>query len=101
MKLTATQIDRIQEVTGVEPVPEQFPPMEELVDFFGDHTFYLSHEGLVIWEWLEGPEADGQPVIAVILAGWTDEEHSTLAPQRPAATDFVIKLAPKPDGSFA
>jgi len=94
VKLDINQIGQIESLMGVNPMPEDHPVVKDLNSAFGEHTFYLSEEGLVIWEWLEGPETDGQPVVAVILAGWVDEEKSSLTPHPPKVTELIIPLAP-------
>ena len=94
MKLDINQIGRIESLMGVLPMPDDHPVVGDLNSAFGEHTYYLSEEGLVIWEWLEGPETDGSPVVAVILAGWTDEERSSLSSHQPKVTELIIPLAP-------
>jgi hypothetical protein len=94
VKLDINQIGQIESLMGVKPMPDDHPVVEDLNTAFGEHTFYLSEEGLVIWEWLEGPETDGLPIVAVILAGWTDEEKSSLASHQPRVTELIIPLAP-------
>ncbi|MGF1640366.1 MAG: hypothetical protein ACFCUO_05405 [Rhodospirillales bacterium] len=96
MKLDSSQIDQIEVLIGVQPMPENHPVIDDLTAAFGEHTFYLSEEGLVIWEWLEGPDTDGQPVVAVVLAAWIDDEKSSLQTHQPKVTEFVIPLAPIP-----
>jgi hypothetical protein len=94
VKLDINQIGQIESIIGVQPMPDDHPVVGELSAAFGEHTFYLSEEGLVIWEWLEGPQTDEQPVVAVMLAGWSDEEKSSLASHQPRVTDLIIPLAP-------
>lgn len=97
MKLTDPQIGAIEKTTGVGPLPADIPFMPQLIDAFGEHTFYLSDQGLIIWEWLDGPETEGQPVVAVKLAGWADDDKTTLSPQSPEVTEMVLNLVPRPD----
>ena len=101
MKLTDPQIGEIEKATGVGPLPADIPFMPQLVEAFGDHTFYLSDQGLIVWEWLDGPEAEGLPVVAVKLAGWSDADKTSLSPQAPEVTEMVLSLAPQPDGGEA
>ncbi len=94
MKLDINQIGRIESLMGINPMPDDHPGMEDFSAAFGEHTFYLSEEGLVIWEWLEGPETDGLPIVAVILAGWVDEKKSSLTSHQPRITEIILPLAP-------
>lgn len=92
MKLSGEQVGTIRTGVGAEPIPETHTVMSDLVSVFGEHTFYLDQSGLVIWEWLYGPEAEKQPVVAVKVAGWSDETKTTLEPHEPEVTDTVVEL---------
>ncbi len=93
MKLDSDQVGTIRHGVGADPIPNAHAVMPDLVSAFGEHTFYLDQAGLVVWEWLYGPEADNQPVVAVKLAGWADENKTTLEPHDPEVTDTVVDLA--------
>lgn len=92
MKLNGEQVGTIREGVGADPIPEAHAVVPDLVSAFGEHTFYLDQSGLVIWEWLHGPQAEKQPVVAVKLAGWVDDSKTTLQPHEPQVTDTVIEL---------
>ncbi|MDX1710451.1 MAG: hypothetical protein R3316_04870 [Rhodovibrionaceae bacterium] len=97
MKFDDTQISTMQDQTGLQPIPDDNPAMEQLKQAFGEHTFYLDEQGLYVWEWIEGPEADGQPVTAVQIATWADEDKTALQPTEPQVVDAVVKLDPDAD----
>lgn len=92
MKLDSDQVGTIRSGVGADPIPDAHAVMPDLVSAFGEHTFYLDQAGLVVWEWLYGPEAEKQPVVAVKLAGWADEKKTTLEPHKPEVTDTVVEL---------
>lgn len=93
MKLSEPQIEKIQATFGVIPIDDGAGVMDELKSVFGDHTFYLTQDGLIIWEYVEGPETDGQPAIALQIAAWTGEEKKDLTVHDPKATDVVVSLS--------
>ena len=94
MKLNTKQIEQVQTQVGVDPIPEDNPATQNLKDHFGDHTFYLDQNGLHVWEWVDGPESEGQPVTAMRVASWTDEEKKALAPHEPVASGTIVELHP-------
>lgn len=93
MRLNVQQIDHIRGELGADPIPEEHRVMRELVAVFGEHTFYLDEGGLVVWEWVEGPQAKRQPVVAVKLARWIDDDKTSLAVHDPVVTDMIVNLA--------
>ena len=92
MKLSARQIEQVQEQIGVEPIPEDSPAQQQLKDHFGDHTFYVDARGLHIWEDLEPSGAPTQAVTAVQVARWTDEEKTALAPHAPQPGNAMVEV---------
>ncbi len=101
MKLTAKQIENVEQNTGLQPIPEDNPAMSQLKENFGDHTFYLDERGLYV---LEAPtQSDGEAkagteeeshATAVQVASWADDQKTALQPHEPVATDAVVKLSP-------
>ena len=63
---------------------------------FGDHTFFLDAEGLLIIE-QAGHQIRGAPAGKVVNSQLERRKSSSLAPHEPEVTDVVVKLAP--DGS--
>ena len=55
MKLTAAQIEQVRNQIEAERVLEEGPLFAEIVDEFGDHTFYLDFDGLYVLELGEDP----------------------------------------------
>ena len=98
MKLSDNQVKAVEEQTGLQPIPEDNPAMDQLKENFGDHTFYVDDRGLYI---LETPQDDAQQAqaTAVQVAQWTDENRNALQAHEPQATDAVFSLQPQGDGA--
>lgn len=93
MKLSEAQVQAVEEQTGLQPIPEDNPAMQQLKDNFGDHTFYVDERGLYV---LETPAEDNQEThaTAVQVASWADESCTALQAHEPMATEAVFKLTP-------
>jgi len=91
MKLTADLVDRTLSQLPVEAIPENHPAISQLSRVFGEHTFFLDDDGLLILEPAE-TAGDGAPTGQVIkLASW-NEAHTTLAPHDPERTDILVEF---------
>ena len=99
MRLTTQQIADVERQTGAEPIAENNPAMEQLKDYFGDHTFYADAEGLKIFEPVEeADDSEAQLATVVQLAAWADDDKTALVPHRPVVRDVVVDLGtPAPD----
>ena len=73
-------------------VPETHPANLSLCETFGDHTFFLDSEGLVIAEPSEG-ESETELARVVKLAAWADDERTELSPQPREDTGLLIVLS--------
>ena len=93
MKLSIDQIKQIHEKKGITPLPEDYSPMSELIRAFGDHTFYLTADGLHLWENIDVAGAEGEVIIAVEIASWANDGKSDLALHTPQLTEVTVKLA--------
>lgn len=87
MKLTEAQAERIKSQFGAEPLPTDEPAVDQLKDAFGEHTFYLDANGLIIFEPVEEQPESAR---AVVVAVWTDEKKEQLAGVQPQETATVI-----------
>ncbi len=93
MKLSTQQIDQIEERIGAQPIPEDNPVMPHLHSSFGEHTYYLSDDGLIVWEALDSKEGDtGVNICPVQLASWVDDDKTQMAPHEPRPIDAVLTL---------
>lgn len=92
MKLSTEQIKQIGDKKGIDPLPDDYPPLSELRKILGDHTFYLTADGLHIWEYADITGAEGQLIVALEVASWADNEKSDIAVHKPIMTEIVIML---------
>jgi hypothetical protein len=92
MKLTAALVDHALSQFDAQPIPQDHPVVPRLANTFGDHTFFLNDEGLLIIERAD-QLSDGTVGKIVKLASWSDADHNTLAPHRPEETDVLVGLA--------
>ena len=101
MKLSADQIKQIHDKKGMDPLPENYPPMSDLMKAFGHHTFYLTADGLRKWEYIEDSGAEEQVIIAVEIASWVGDEKSNLALHIPRLTEVTVRFAGGPVANVA
>jgi hypothetical protein len=92
MKLTSTQIEQTLGQFEAEPIPEDHPMVPQLNEVFGEHTYFLTSDGLIILE----PAGIGRSRVhsakVVNLGGWSDAAPSALELHEPETTDVVVKL---------
>ena len=50
MKLTSTQIEQTLDQFEAEPIPENHPMVPQLNEVFGEHTYFVNSDGLIILE---------------------------------------------------
>lgn len=96
MKLTAAVISRVEEQREIQILPDEHPVMPQLVEAFGEHTFFLDAAGLNIVE--PDPSSDGSNGVVIKLAAW-NEERTELQAHEPEEQPFTVDLssgAPKP-----
>lgn len=92
MRLTNDLVERTVNQFDARTIPDTHPAIPQLNDMFGDHTFFLDHNGLHIVEPAE-PDGSGVPAGKVVkVASWSDANHTSLAPHRPEVTDIVIEF---------
>jgi hypothetical protein len=99
VKQTLDQLEEQNTFEDVYAIPEDNPTAARLTEVFGDHTFFVDRDGLHIVEALETQGERGPVGKVVKLARWKDKECTTLAPQKPVATDVIVLLgAPEGEG---
>ena len=89
MKLNATQVKQTLTQMNARVLPEDHPAVGQLIELFGDHTFFLDENGLKVLEVVEPAEEDTQAGKVVSLADWSDSTASTQRTQKPEDTDDV------------
>lgn len=100
MKLSAERVDRTLSQFEAMPLPEDHPAIAQLNQLFGEHTFFLTVNGLHVVEEPEAPAEGGQKGQVVKLASWSDPERTSLVPHEPEPTDVVVNLGAgeRPEG---
>jgi hypothetical protein len=86
------QMEEQASFAGTFAVPDDNPNIPKFNEVFGEHTFFLDTEGLLIIEPTgldSGPVTEGQ---VIKLASWGDPACTSLAPHRPEPTDIIIAL---------
>ncbi|MEH6951140.1 hypothetical protein V4R08_07280 [Nitrobacter sp. NHB1] len=92
MKLNATQLKQTLNQMDAQVLPEDHPAVGQLIELFGDHTFFLDESGLKVLETTEPMETEAQTGSVVSLANWKDGKFSSLKPHDPVPTGDVIVL---------
>jgi hypothetical protein len=91
MKLTSDLVDRTLSQIPVEAIPDSHPAINQLSRVFGEHTFFLDDDGLLIVEPAEAPDDSASAGQVVKLASW-NEAHTSLSPHAPERTDILVEL---------
>jgi hypothetical protein len=100
MKLDSALVERALDQFAAQAIPENHPVVGQLNSLFGDHTFFLDANGLNIVELTDQGDSGVQKAQVIKLAGWSDENRTSLAPHEPEITDIVIVLEPEgPDNA--
>ena len=92
MKLSASHTAQAAKQLDSWVVPETHPANPSLCETFGDHTFFLDAEGLVIAEPSEAEDA-AELARIVKLAAWADEARTELAAHPREETGLLIVLS--------
>ena len=92
MKLTSTQIEQTLGQFEAEPIPEDHPMVPQLNEVFGEHTYFVNSDGLIILE----PAGSGLTGVVsakvVNLGEWSDDASRALELHEPETTDLVVTL---------
>ena len=99
MKLNTALVERTLNQFDAQAIPENHPVVQQLNSLFGDHTFFLDANGLNIVEPREQTDSGSQSGQVVKLAGWSDDNRTSLAAHQPELTEVVIVLEQGPDNA--
>ena len=99
MKLTSALVDRTLNQFEAQVIPENHPVVPQLNSLFGEHTFFLNGDGLSIVEVSGATDAGAETAQVIKIAGWNDDERTSLVPHEPEPTEVVVVLDVKPDGA--
>jgi hypothetical protein len=80
-----------------QAIPENHPVVHQLNSLFGDRTFFLDTNGLNIVEPTGESDSGSQTGQVVKLAGWSDDNRTSLAPHEPEPTEVIIVLKQGPE----
>jgi hypothetical protein len=97
MKLNSALVERTLNQFDAQAIPENHPVIDQLNSLFGDHTFFLDTNGLNIVEPTGQFDSGSQTGQVVKLAGWSDDNRTSLAPHDLEPTEVVIVLEQGPD----
>jgi hypothetical protein len=92
MKLNDTLVRKTTEQIEAQPLPDTHPAVPQLNSLFGEHTFFLSRDGLTIVEPADNADSGSRKGHVVQLAEWGDDKHTSLVPCEPHVTDVVVEL---------
>jgi len=95
MKLNSELVERTLNQFEAQAIPENHPVVPQLNSLFGDHTFFLNTQGLSIVEPTGAPDSGGQKGQVIKIAGWQDDDRTSLVPHEPEPTDVVVMLDAK------
>ena len=96
MKISDQEIKEIHAKLGIHPLPDDYADLANLRKIFGDQTFYMTADGLHIWEYAEVAGAEGQVMIALKVASWANGGKTDLSIHKPQLTDVIVKLEDVP-----
>ena len=74
MKLNPAQVEETLSQFEAQVIPDDHPPVSELNQLFGDHTFFLDKNGLNVVEPNENNEVDASAGTVTNLANWGDAQ---------------------------
>ena len=92
MRLTSQQIAAVKQELGADSLEEENPSVPALHKLFGEHTFYVGEDGLLVFEPIETAGPDDTRAQMVLVATWTDENKNALSPCDPQPTTIVVDL---------
>ncbi len=94
MILNETQIAAVQQQLNVAPIETDNPAMPQLIEAFGEHTFYADLNGLHVLEALPDDTEGVAPGTAVVIqiAEWTGDDRTNLAPVDPNTSNVLVSL---------
>lgn len=93
MELSRQEINQLHDQIGIDPLPGDYPALDKLIEAFGYQTFYLTGDGLHIFEYTDTPVDGGHEAVSVRIASWADEEKTDLSLHKPKLTGIKIHFA--------
>jgi len=93
MKLTAAQLNTVEQQLGVRALKQSDPATPKLIEVFGDHTFFLDEGGVNIVE--QKQDAGETAGHVVRLASWS-EDREQLHGHEPKVLAVSVSLGNDP-----
>lgn len=93
MRLNSSRVEQALNQFDAQVIPDSHPAMPQLKGLYGDHTFFLSANGLNIVEPIGPSDAGIQEGNVINLADWADSKATSLKPHEPEATEVVVAFA--------
>ncbi len=90
MKLDDDQVAAVKRQTGADLIADDNPAIDTLRKVFGEHTFYLDQNGLLVPERSDGDSEADSVAEFVQVAVWQGEERDALQPIPPQATGYKL-----------
>lgn len=102
MKLSTDQIAAAKAALGADPLAEDHPAAPQLREAFGDKTFYVDTNGLLVFRPVDDEEeSDGGDAELVLVAAWMGEEKDKLGAVEPVPTGVKVTLGQPTAGGGA
>jgi hypothetical protein len=92
MKMNSAMVERTLSQFDANVIPDNHPAVWQLIEAFGDHTYFVDTAGLHIVEPAEPVEDETRTGVVVKLASWRDSSRASLVPHEPETTKVVIAL---------
>lgn len=92
MKLDSQGVERTLSQFEAQKIPDDHPAVPQLLELFGDHTFFVDGLGLHIVEPAASGDSGKETGKVVRLATWSDANRTSLYPHAPEPTDVVVEL---------
>ncbi|MGF1501984.1 MAG: hypothetical protein ACFBSD_09210 [Paracoccaceae bacterium] len=99
MKLSPDQIAAASAVLGAEPLPAEHPAILDLQQAFGDKTFYVDTNGLLVFEPTAPDMPDDTEARLMLVAAWTGEDKTKLGVVEPVDTGIAVELGAPTDST--
>lgn len=92
LKLSPKAIEQTLNQFESQALPDNHPAMPQLIELFGEHTYFLDEAGLHIVEPARKTDSGKQQGVVVKLASWSDANRTSLTRQPPESTDVIVVL---------
>lgn len=89
MKLSESQIRKVEAQSGATVISHDHPSLAELESEFGEHTFFIDDDGLHMWGRPTGSESESGVLMGCRLAIWSDDKKTALVPHEPMPTQII------------